>query len=96
MLHTGDGVEKNLTLSWRWFKKGADQGYSYCVNALKEDIFKNFELHENTRNSLLCLISIRKFRKNESLLGLLPMDVVMIIAREIWKSRNDESWKDEI
>src|SRR5260221_323982 len=87
-----DGVvkEKKKILSWKWYKKAARQGCGGGIKDLKQLVFNNFEEHENCRNSLLCLISIRKFRKNESILKVLPFDIVMIIAKVMWNTKNDE------
>ncbi len=87
----GDGVEKNLTKAYNWYKKAANQNHNWVSLRLKKEIFKNFDLHENARNALLCLIAIKKFR-NDSPFIKVPMDVVKMIAKEVWETRNDVEW----
>ena len=43
---------------------------------------------EATKRACTCLIAIRKFR-TDSLLSCLPKDVVILIAKSVWKTRND-------
>ncbi len=87
----GNGVETNLTKAYNWYKKAANQNCNGAYIALSIYKFKNFDLHEKAKNALLCLITIKKFRK--SILNIIPMDVVKLIAKEIWNTRNDEEWR---
>ncbi len=88
--------KRNLTQAWYYYKKAAAQGYELSIITLKQSVFENFDLHERARNGILCLISIRKFRKSEcGVLGILPVDVVILIGKILWEMRN-EYWRTEI
>ncbi len=89
----GEGIEKNLTKAYNWYKKAANQNDKRAVDRLKTDKFKNFDRHQNTRNALLCLIAIRKFRKDDSILKILQIDVVITIAKEVWETRDAMEWQ---
>ena len=94
MLQNGEGIDKNILLSWKWYKKAAKQGDEDSIDSLKDEIFNNIVEHENTRKGLLCLISIHKYRKNENeKFGIIPFDVIKLIIKEIWKTKNEECWK---
>ncbi len=88
----GEGIEKNLTKAYNWCKRAVNQNYMPAGAQLEKDIFKNFDRHENARNALLCLITIRKFRKDPELLNKVPIEIVIMIAKEIWKTKNDVKW----
>jgi TPR repeat protein len=88
MLLKGNGVERNLTMAWKWLKKAVKNRPSSKTYTSKE--FVNFDLHENCRNSLLCLIGIRKYKKN---LIVFPLDIVILITRILWNTRNEQCWK---
>ncbi len=88
----GKGIKKNLTKAYNWYKKSANQNDESAMHKLKKETFNNFDRHENARNASLCLIAIRKFKKS-LLLNDIPMDVIKIIAKEIWNTRNDEEWQ---
>src|SRR5690349_9309112 len=73
-----EGVHRNLTKSWQYFRKAASQGHTYAKKQLDEPIFVNFIKYDNTRNALICLIGIRKFKDCD--VCVIPKDVVLIIA----------------
>ncbi len=88
---SGKIVPNNLAKAYNWYKKAANQNYENAILRLKTDTFKNFDRHENARNALLCLIAIKKFRK-DTVFGKVPMDIIKIIVKEIWNIRDDEEW----
>ena len=89
-----NGIERNLTKSWRWHKKGAAQKDHRHITALGLDVFKLFDQYENCRQSCYCVIACRQFRKEECdwFLKGLPLDLVRIVAVQLWSTRKDESW----
>lgn len=87
----GYGVERNMTQSWLWYRKAASQGLEEALNRMKAGCYQNYERHEKARNGALCLLCCRKFRKSE--LNIFPMDVMILIAKEIWKTREQKCWK---
>ncbi len=91
----GKGIEKNLTKAYDWHKKAANQNYNSSIIQLETETFKNFDRHENARNALLYLIAIRKFKKDTEF-DKVPMDVIKIIAKEIWNTRDSVEWKYEL
>jgi uncharacterized protein len=89
-LYVGIEIERNYTLSWKWFKKSAQYGYKPSIIKLGWRKFENFGLHENCRNLLLHLICIKKYKKN---LIIFPLDIVMLIAKLLWNTRNESIWE---
>lgn len=91
ILAAGSGnVARNLTQAWYWYKKAAARGVDDAKIELENAIFSKMELYEKVRDSIMCLLCIRKFHPNDcGMLGVLPMDVVVLIGKVIW------SWRDE-
>ena len=54
---------------------------------------RNASIREVVRSSTLCLICIRLFCQEEcGLLGQVPKEVVLRIAKHVWKSRGESVW----
>lgn len=90
----GDMPEgRNRTKAWRWFRKAANQGYEDAEEELRQREFVNFAQFDLVHRSCMTFIMIRKFRRKEhALLSLLPMDVVIYIAKKLWETRSDPAW----
>ncbi len=94
-LYYGTGTFHDLNGSWEWFKKCEGHGKDIEWYLEREE-FKNFDLHDNCRDSLICFLAIRKFKKNEcGDLGRLPYDVVKLIAKDLWRLKNEDCWKNK-
>jgi hypothetical protein len=57
-----------------------------------ENIQVFMKLH-NCKKSLTTFLAIRRFRKSE--LSLIPKDVIVLIAKELWKTNQEECWEDK-
>jgi len=75
---------------------------SVCSVQKNEEVKSNIELmlllnrkaHRAAINAALCLIAIRKFRVNEcGLLGLVPKELVLMMARLVQASYRDDEWR---
>lgn len=52
--------------------------------------FPLFEKIDSCRSSMITFLAIRKYR--ESVLSVIPKDVVVLIAKELWKTNQEECW----
>ncbi len=79
------GVDKNTLSAWRWCVKGARINDYMCRDWLNESVtFVGFEEDEKTRHIIWTFIALRKFKHA---LTNLPMDLVILIAKTLWKTR---------
>ena len=97
------GLEKNiitnrslLKLKYFWFcsnEKKANPYEKYLDNCVLSTLERNKLTKKLAIDSALCLISIRRFRRSQSgLLGLVPIELIKIIAKYIASSYYDEKW----
>jgi hypothetical protein len=75
--------EKNEYLSWYFYKKTKEKSGKKKLKALEETVFKKFVRCYNVIITLLC---IGKFSKH-------PKEVFVMIAKELWKTKNDKEWE---
>jgi hypothetical protein len=84
-----------LKLDYTWY-------HSVCTVQKNEEVKANIELMlllnrkaiKAAKNAALCLIAIRKFRRVESgLLGLVPKELVLMIAKYVYASYVDVEWR---
>ena len=67
----------------------------YPIEKFNRMIKYNNLMYDNAISASLCLLTIRKFRKYEcGLLGMVPMDVVKIIAKIIKSSYIEDIWRE--
>ncbi len=95
----GDTAKRlQITTAWRWFKKAAALGYTSSEKILEDDLlfFRTCELHENTRFAIYTLICIRKYQTNKTILNLFPLDIVILITKCLWKTRDNPRWEFRI
>ncbi len=81
-----DPPKRNLTVSWRWFKKGSAQGQINCNGPLNYACFDDFEKHEHVRDAIYICIAF--FRRHTSI----PKDIVRIFLEILWATRNNRIW----
>jgi hypothetical protein len=85
-------IGRNLTESWKWYKKAkiSSEKIKYVTLHLPStteptSCFYNFDHHEHCRNTILYFILITK--------PFLPKDIYLLISHKIWHTRDDESWE---
>ena len=62
-------------------------------SAIEEMLAKNRNARVAAKNAALALIAIRKFRRADyGLLGLVPKELVLIMAKQIYESYGDDEW----
>ena len=70
-------------------------GFTYHHEGANQRVFElisaYFIRHERARDLLLALLAIRWFRK--SALDALPKDIVRMVTKIVWSSRDDDVWK---
>ena len=73
-----------------------------CDHLINEKMTENIKLmvllNRRARgaalNAALCLVAIRRFRKDESgVLGLVPKEIVLMIARDVFASYTEDEWR---
>jgi hypothetical protein len=58
-------------------------------------LLRNRVARDVARRTALCLICIRKFRPREAgLLGLVPKELVTMIAKDVFDSYADPKWQE--
>ena len=86
-----EGVEMDEMLSWNHLKRSASLGMKQAKEMLESDrLYRAYEyrmVREHHRMCALTLICCKKYGEEESLLSALPMDVVRLIAKEIYAHR---------
>lgn len=74
--------------------RGTGRRIEYFQTIGKSMFERNKILRKVIRKTILTLISIRKFRREEcGLLGQVPKEIVLQIAKDIWKSRGRQLWR---
>lgn len=78
-----------------WFKRLREFGYEHKRYA-EEYLTKYkivFDKIESCRNSCFALITIRKYY--QSMLSVLPKDIVILLAKYLWTTREEVVWVQE-
>ena len=86
-----DALKSNTSLTELdlGYNKIGDDGVKALANALK----RNIELKERVCKCVVQLLCIRKFRSTEdNCLNWLDKNVVLLIAKTLWKTRTDDVW----
>lgn len=77
-------AEKDEYLSWYFFKKTKEIDAKKELKKLEETIFKSFVKCHKVVITLLCIGKYSKY----------PKEVFMLIAKELWKTKHENVWKD--
>lgn len=86
---------KNYAALLYWLKRRKESVIpKFRVDACKmlEDLKEHFEKIESCRLTCFVLMGIRYYRVNS--LSALPKDVVKLIAKALWLTRDDDAWGD--
>ena len=96
MLCTMLRVRKNYAALLYWLKRVTES----IIPQVREDAFgeledmkEHFEKIEHCRSSCFALMAIRCCPR-KSALSILPKDVVKLIAKALWLTRDDDAWSD--
>lgn len=82
-----------LKYFWFWSNEKVNQYEKHLDNCISLTLERNKLIKKLAVDSALCLVSIRRFRRNQcGLLGLVPKELVEVIAKYIASSYYDEKW----
>jgi len=80
------GIELNKTKAWNLYKnRNVSTGKEFL-----DEMFINFDRHDRTRTTIYYLIGIRKYYKG---FMQLPLDIIKIIAKFLWSTREEYCWR---